>query len=54
MAFDPAKMPTIPAIPGSAGGAGNGSLKKENTIPVITPVTSAKIVNFIIFSPTLL
>jgi len=39
-------MPMMPTIPGSAGGAGMGSLKTENTNPTIAPVTSDKISSF--------
>ena len=54
MVFAPIKMPTIPAIPGSAGGAGNGSFKKVNIPPVMSPVKSARTVSLIIPSPTFL
>ena len=40
-------MPTIPAIPGNAGGAGIGKLKNEKTAPTKDPVKRANKVSLI-------
>lgn len=37
----PRKIPIMPKIPGSAGGAGSGSLSNVNTTPATNPVTNA-------------
>lgn len=43
-------MPMIPIIPGSAGGAGIGSLTKAKTNPTINPANNAKIISCISFT----
>jgi len=45
------KIPIIPRIPLSVGGAGIGSLKRANTTPTITPVPNANTNSFIFFPP---
>lgn len=49
MITKPTNIPTIPITPAKVGGAGRGSLRKENNTPTAKPVRVAIITSFITY-----